>query len=175
MNLTGKQIAERGIVFGNLKEENIQQHGVDCNLVGVRKIAGGGVVPAEGKTTLSPYREITPEKGEDGKYYWNLIPGVYDITLAQGCKIPADQKMKLIHRSSIYRNGSSIVSALWDAGFETENMGTVLSVMASISIEVGARVCQAETYNSNEVEKLYDGQWQGDSQRTDGREVNDAN
>ena len=63
-----------------------------------------------------------------------------------------------------------IVSSLFDAGFETQNMGTVMHVRIPIQIEVGARVCQAYCSTSNEVKNLYEGQWQGDVQRTDGRE-----
>ena len=63
-----------------------------------------------------------------------------------------------------------IVSSLFDAGFKTDNIGTVMHVRVPIQIEVSARICQAYTDNSNEVENLYEGQWQGDVQRTDGRE-----
>lgn len=190
MNLTGQEIVDKGIVFGPISEENIQQHGVDCNLIGVKRIVGKGFVPTEGKTILTQYQPMLPAKVEilmnnDGKphtpvetrtaFAWQLEPGVYDITLAQGCRIPPDQRMKLIHRSSIYRNGSNIVSALWDAGFETQNMGTVLHVFVPIQIEVGARVCQAYCTSSNIVDNLYDGQFQKDSQREDGREGSNAN
>lgn len=181
MNLTGKEIVEQGIVFQEpyiVPEENIAQHGVDCNLVGVRRIVGGGFVPATGKTTLAKYQTIPTVKldllVDDNPtrviYVWDLEPGVYNITLAQGCKIPKNQRLELVQRSSLLRNGTMIVSSLFDAGFETQNMGTVMHVRIPIQIEVGARVCQAYCSTSNEVKNLYEGQWQGDVQRTDGRE-----
>lgn len=182
MNLTGKQLVEKGIVFQTfpdiLPEENIAQHGVDCNLIRVRKIEGNGFIPVTGKTKLGNYIQIpTTEidiiEGDEPKrttHVWNLEPGVYDITLAQGCKIPIDQRLELVQRSSLLRNGAMIVSSLFDAGFETKNMGTVMHVRVPISIEVGARVCQAYCSASNDVKNLYDGQFQKDSQRIDGRE-----
>lgn len=185
MNLTGKELVERAIIFQlgtyAVPEENIQQHGVDLNLVGVRRVLGGGIIPAEGKTVLSQYEDVKPKLLESDsdtkpKYRWVLEPGVYDITLAQGCDIPKNQRLKLIQRSSLLRNGTMIVSSLFDAGFKTDNIGTVMHVRVPIQIEVGARICQAYTDNSNEVENLYEGQWQGDAQRTDGREeVKNAN
>ena len=176
MNLTGQEIKDRGIVTQQpfeIAEENIQQHGIDLNLVGVRRVVGGGVVPAQGKTILSKYEDIKPTKCDcegNTEFRWDLEPGVYDITLAQGCKIPSDQRLELVQRSSLLRNGALIVSSLFDAGFETENIGTVMHVRVPISIGVGARICQAYVSGSNEVKNLYEGQWQGDIQRNDGRE-----
>lgn len=186
MNLTGKQLVEKGIIFQNpysVPEENIAQHGVDCNLIGVRRVEGNGLIPATGKTKLGNYTQIPTTKidiieegsSERTAYVWNLEPGVYDITLAQGCKIPKNQRLELVQRSSLLRNGAMIVSSLFDAGFETENMGTVMHVRAAISIEVNARVCQAYCSVSNDVENLYDGQFQKDSQRLDGREIKNEN
>lgn len=188
MNLTGKQLVELGIITGPIEEENIAQHGVDLNLCGVRRIAGSGFIPAEGKTILSKYEEVEPHKiglwssgmigpevtREDNEVknilVWQLEPGVYDITLVQGCNIPNNQKLELIQRSSLLRNGALIVSSLFDAGFKTQNIGTVIHVRVPIQIQVGARVCQAYCTSSNEVQNLYNGQFQNDSQRKDGRE-----
>jgi deoxycytidine triphosphate deaminase len=58
-----------------------------------------------------------------------------------------------------------IRSAIFDAGFQTEQIGTMVIVLVPIDIEVGARVAQIVAHNSNEVENQYNGQWQGDQQR----------
>jgi deoxycytidine triphosphate deaminase len=171
MNLTGKQILEQGIIFGIVEKDNIQQHSVDLNIIKIEKVIGPGFVPKSGKTKLAERVIIMPTDRLDPRDYsspiiaWRLEPGVYDVTLAQGCKIPPNWRMKLVHRSSLFRNGSENNSSLFDAGFETNNIGTVVYVSEPILIEVGARITTAYVDASNEVNNLYNGQWQGDQQR----------
>lgn len=161
MNLTGKQLVDRGIITGPIEEDNIAQHGVDLNLIKVERIDGNGYIPAKGKTKLA---SRTPMELIDGKY-WHLTPGTYDITLAQGCNIPPDQSMQIVQRSSLLRNGTVLRSSLFDAGFYTDNIGTVFIVTVPITIEYNARVAQIVSSVSNTVDNLYDGQWQNDKQR----------
>ena len=167
MNLTGKQLVDQGVITGPISEENIQQHGVDLNLIHVSLVNGTGTIPAEGKTVLASRTEIPMSDSGfgEGKKGWHLTPGVYDITMAQGCTVPADKRMKIVHRSSLFRNGGQLNSALFDSGFSTNNIGTVMVLSIPISIEYNARVGQAYTDESNEVENLYNGQFQGDCQR----------
>jgi deoxycytidine triphosphate deaminase len=164
MNLTGKQLVEQGIITGPVNEDNIQQHGVDLNLIGVSRVVGPGFIPYEGKTKLAK-REFVEPVIIDEATVWNLAPGVYDITFAQGCSIPADKRLKIVHRSSLFRNGGQLNSALFDAGFKTDNIGTVMILSEPMIIETNARVGQAFTDESNVVTNLYSGQWQGDNQR----------
>jgi deoxycytidine triphosphate deaminase len=67
----------------------------------------------------------------------------------------------------LYRNGTTINSPLFDPGFETENMGTIMIVGVPIFIEKDARVAQMYFHECDEVasENLYNGQWQNDKQR----------
>ena len=166
-NLTGKQLVEQGIITGPIEEENIAQHGVDLNLIRVQKISGSwkpGFVFLEQKTRLAEKLDIHPT--DDGAFcYWELSPGTYDVTLAQGCKVPEDKMLLIRQRSSLLRNGTILHSSVFDAGFETENIGTVIVVTEPICIEVNARVAQIYAHNSNIVENLYDGQFQKDCQR----------
>lgn len=168
MNLTGEQLSQQGIITGPLNNDNIQQHGIDLNLIMVKEITSGGFIPVDGKTKLAP-RIVVPikEKNIDGKHYmvWSLQPGLYDITFAQGCKVPTNQRLEIYQRSSLLRNGAILRSSVFDAGFETSQIGTVISVGKQIDIEVGARVAQIVAVASNTVSNLYNGQWQGDKQR----------
>lgn len=170
-NLTGKQLVEKGIITGPITEENIAQHGVDLNLIRVERVLGGGVVPQVGKTILAN-RELIESCEEpqsassSSKHYWDLQPGVYDITFDQGCEIPSDQMLLIRQRSSLLRNGTILHSSVFDAGFRTKSIGTIMHVQVPIRIEVGARIAQIYAHESNVVENLYDGQFQGDIQRT---------
>ena len=166
MNLTGQQLVELGIITGPIDSENIQQHGVDLNLIRVQKVIGKGTIPQEGKTVVAIREDVEPVTFEEnGLPFWDLQPGVYDITMAQGCNIPANKRLKIVHRSSLFRNGGQLNSALFDAGFQTDNIGTVMILSIPMLIEVGARVGQAYTDESNVVQNLYNGQFQNDIQR----------
>ena len=166
MNLTGKQLVEQGIMIGEIPAGNVQQHGVDLNVIKIHKMIGNGVIPKEGKTILVQYQEVPNNEVKEGSpLQWYLEPGAYNVEFQQGCKIPADKMLLIRQRSSMLRNGAFLHSSVFDAGFETDSIGTVIVVMQPIVIHVGARIAQIYAHNSNVVENLYQGQFQGDSQR----------
>jgi deoxycytidine triphosphate deaminase len=111
-------------------------------------------------TNYTPYSLINL----DGVTGWLLYEGVYDITFNEGCKIPDNRVAFIKQRSSLYRNGTIINSPVFDPGFETEFMGTLMYVHTTIFIEENARVAQIYFHECAPAEK-YDGQWQNDKQR----------
>lgn len=157
--LNGKEIIERGIIT-NVPEENVTQHGSDLNLIKVERVVGVGMIPVKGKTILPEYQEVTPIEG-----VWRLNPGTYNITFAQGCKIPNDVMCLIRQRSSLLRCGGQLHSSVFDAGFETDNIGTFMTLAHPVDIEVGARVAQIYNHATDPVENLYNGQFQKDIQR----------
>ena len=157
--LNGKEIVIKGIVT-NVPEENVAQHGVDVNLIKVERVVGIGLIPVKGKTRLPNYLEVMSIEG-----VWRLNPGTYNITFAQGCKIPYDQMLLIRQRSSLLRCGGQLHSSVFDAGFETDQIGTFMTLFHPIDIEVGARVAQIYNHQSDPVENLYNGQFQKDIQR----------
>lgn len=180
MNLTGKQLAEQGIIT-NIGGDSIQQVGVDLQLIKVERLFGIGLIPKEGKTKLTKYldipreeliigvEEIETDQGTESipieSTGWKLNPGTYSITFNQGCKVPNNQMLLIRQRSSLARNGSWIHSSVFDPGFQTERIGTVMIITQPIEIEYEARIAQAYTHECNTVENLYDGQYQKDLQR----------
>lgn len=174
MNLTGKELVSNGIITGVIHDENIQQHGVDLNLLSVYKLSSftpGGFIPVEGKTFLADRAILMPQSkttiDDKIKMIWELSAGAYEVKFQQGCKVPSDQRLRIIQRSSILRNGGLLHSSVFDAGFWTDAIGTVMFFFVPIRIEVGARVAQIVSETSNIVTNLYEGQWQGDKQRVD--------
>lgn len=187
MNLTGKQIVDQGIITGHIDVNNVQQHGVDLNVVHIQSMKGVGFIPSDLSkltTKLVTYEDVISqevvvsevndtsslmlsEKRTDLKKVavWKLDVGAYNVTMEQGCQIPENQRMQIVQRSSLLRNGTILASSIFDAGFKTANIGTVIIVSHPILIEVGARIAQAYVSSSNKVENLYDGQWQEDKQR----------
>lgn len=164
MQLTGKQIVEKGIIT-NYCEEGVQQQGIDVRVKSILRVDREtfGVVPKQGKTKL-PSGMI--EKVDDDIFF-NLEPGYYEVEFEEACEIPNNMVLNYKTRSSLVRCGALIHSGQFDAGFKTQNMGAFLHVIHPIKIEKGARLAQAivnETYIV-ENEQLYNGQWQEDKQR----------
>lgn len=158
--LTAKQILDQGIVIPS-EYSKPAQVGIDLSLASVHKCLGGSVVFKD-RTYINP--EFFEEVGTqlvDHKECWVLDSGTYAITFNEGCKIPANAAAFIIHRSSLYRTGTSIVSPVWDPGFQTEQMGTVMIVNVKLIVEKNARVAQMIVHETKEDAELYDGQWQG--------------
>lgn len=164
MQLTGREIIEKGILTGVDLENAVQQQGVDVRVVQINRLEGVGRIPEVGKTQLPKY---TPVPFEEGTSTWCLNPGYYEIILEEGCNMPQDAAMTFVQRSSLLRNGCIIRSSQFDAGFETNHMGTFMMVFNTVRIDYKARVAQAIVHETHPVfdEDLYDGQWQNDKQR----------
>jgi len=173
--LTAKQIVEKGLLKLEHTKGKPAQIGYDLSLKQVNQIGDpngrdgvyrhhkiGKVLKDRTElTTYTPY----PLVSLDGAHGWLLYPGTYDITFNEGCKIPGNLVGLIRQRSSLLRNGTVLHSSVFDPGFETDFMGTVMVVNETIFIEEGARVAQIYFHECDEVDELYNGQWQGDSQR----------
>lgn len=160
--LNAKELIERRIITGNIPQENIQQHGIDLNVIKIERLAGSGTIPNQGKTILPEYLEVGMLDN-----IWTLYPGMYNITFSQGCNVPQDRMLLIRQRSSLARCGGLIHSSVFDAGFCTDQIGTMLSIIHPVNIEYNARIAQIYAHACEEVanENLYQGQYQGDKQR----------
>jgi deoxycytidine triphosphate deaminase len=174
--LNAKQIIDEGLLLLEHTQGKPAQVGYDITLKAVQKIGNkisGGVYNLsrggkigkvlKDKTELTTYVPLTTIM-LDGVEGWLLHEGVYDVTFNEGCKIPENRVAFIKQRSSLYRNGAIINSPVFDPGFETENMGTLLYVYEPLFIEINARVAQIYFHECEPAEK-YNGQWQNDKQR----------
>jgi deoxycytidine triphosphate deaminase len=171
--LNAQQILEQGLVKTEFSKGKPAQVGYDLSAKSINVIGKDpysskpniGMVLKD-KTILNNYTPMETKK-IDGVEGWLLHPGAYDITFHEGCKIAPNRVGLIRQRSSLLRNGAIIASSVFDPGFETENMGTIMIVTATIFIEQDARVGQMYFHECDEVaeENLYNGQWQNDKQR----------
>lgn len=173
--LNVKQIIEEGLLKLDETKGKPAQVGYDLSLKAVQKVGSSRVIGGtfnkdakigkvlKDKTELTTYVPIESIK-LDGAEGWLLYEGVYDITFWEGCNIPENRVAFIKQRSSLYRNGAIINSPVFDPGFKTDNMGTLLYVHETIFIEKDARVAQIYFHECEPAEK-YDGQWQNDKQR----------
>jgi deoxycytidine triphosphate deaminase len=171
--LNVQQILDEGLLLLENAKGKPAQVGYDITLKDVNKIGNriGYNVFKEGRIgkVLKDKTELTTYTFQDtikldGVEGWLLHEGVYDITFNEGCKIPENRVAFIKQRSSLYRNGAIINSPVFDPGFETQNMGTLLYVHEPLFIEKDARVAQIYFHECNGAE-LYNGQWQNDKQR----------
>jgi deoxycytidine triphosphate deaminase len=172
--LTAQQILNEGLLKLEHTKGKPAQVGYDLSLKQVNVIGSkvdrvnnrperiGKVL--KDKTELTGYYPY-PLQNVDGYSGWLLYPGTYDITFNEGCKIPDNRVAFIKQRSSLWRNGTLINSPVFDPGFETEFMGTIMLVTETIFIEENARVAQIYFHECDSAEK-YDGQWQNDKQRS---------
>jgi len=179
MMLNAKQIINGELLKLQHSKGKAAQVGYDLSLKEVNRI--GVSVAGEANTIYADNKigKVLKDKTElatytpvetimlDGDEGWLLYQGVYDITFHEGCKIPANLVGLIRQRSSLLRNGTVLHSSVFDPGFETEFMGTVMVVNETIFIEDGARVAQIYFHECTPVDSdnLYNGQWQGDVQR----------
>lgn len=172
--LNAQQILEQGLIKTENSKGKPAQVGYDLSVKSINRIADPNVMfskPSIGmvlkdKTILNNYAPVETKK-IDGYEGWLLYPGAYDLTFHEGCKIAPYTVGMIRQRSSLLRNGAIIASSIFDPGFETDNMGTIMIVTATIFIEKDARVGQMYFHECDEVaeENLYNGQWAFDKQR----------
>lgn len=172
--LNAKQIITEGLLKLDETKGKPAQVGYDLSLKSVQKIGNriGYNMFKEGqigkvlkdKTVLTTYTPVDTINLE-GNVGWLLHEGVYDITFWEGCKLPNNKVAFIKQRSSLYRNGAVINSPVFDPGFETDNMGTLMYVHEPLFIERDARVAQIYFHECLPAE-MYNGQWQNDKQRS---------
>jgi deoxycytidine triphosphate deaminase len=176
--LNAQQIIEEELLKLEHTKGKPAQVGYDLSLKAVQKVGTSVANNPYNVTKDGKIGKVLKDKTElttylpldtinlDGAEGWLLYKGVYDITFWEGCKIPSNRTAFIKQRSSLYRNGSIINSPVFDPGFETDNMGTLLYVFETIFIEKDARVAQIYFHPSNNTDVMYDGQWQNDKQRS---------
>ena len=165
--LNSSQIIDEGLLKLEHTKGKPSQVGYDLSIKSVQQVVSNtkmGFILKD-KTILAHYEPLQPTK-LDGYNGWILYPGVYDITFHAGCKIPADRTAIIKQRSSLYRNGAIINSPVFDPGFETQHMGSLMYVHETVFIEQDARVAQIYFHPSTTTDNLYSGQFQFDSQRS---------
>lgn len=178
--LNAQEIIDKGLLKLESSKGKPAQIGYDLSLKAVNKIGNriggdvynlprGGVIGKvlKDKTELTTYTPVNTTQ-LDGVEGWLLHPGTYDITFWEGCSIPSNYVGLIRQRSSMLRNGTVLHSSVFDPGFSTEFMGTVMVVNETIFVEKDARVAQIYFHECTSVteENLYNGQWAFDKQRT---------
>ena len=158
--LNAKEIEKENLIATEFAMGKFAQVGYDLSIKSISKLKGGGKV-LKNETVVNDLEEVLYNGFDNG---WWIDPGTYDVMCNEGCDIAANRTAMVRQRSSLLRNGAIIASSIFDPGFKTDNIGTVMVVTERIFIERGARIAQMYFHKNNEGE-LYDGQFQNDKQR----------
>ncbi len=161
--LNAKEILKEGLIVLDNAKGKPAQVGYDLSVQNIKLTGGSMGMVLVDKTIVGELHDIG-QATVNGREGWVLEPGTYDVTMNEGCNISGNRTAMVRQRSSLLRNGAIIASSIFDPGFNTDNIGTVMIVTNRIFIEKDARVAQMYFHENNEGE-LYDGQFQNDKQR----------
>lgn len=161
-------ILQEKIITTNTDFGKPSQVGYDLSVKEIYSIGGKVGMVLKNSTILNEYKKLETTR-LDGYEGWLLYDGVYEVVFNEGCIIPDNRTGFIKQRSSLKRNGAEINSPVFDPGFKTENMGTILKVNLPIFIEINSRLAQIYFHENNPVDKdkLYNGMWMEDKQRKD--------
>lgn len=137
---------------GSITAEQVQPNGVDLTLGAVFRPAEPGRIDRE-TTSVADRQETPPEDG-----YYRLERGNYVVRYGDPVRIPSEHVGFVYPRSSLLRNGCTLDTAVWDAGYEGVGEG-LLEVGHPIEIEPKARICQLVLATAD-THRTYDGSYQ---------------
>ncbi|MCS7121398.1 MAG: deoxyuridine 5'-triphosphate nucleotidohydrolase [Archaeoglobaceae archaeon] len=134
-----KLIVEKELIRGYVDlEVQLQPNGFDCTLQKVFRIKGDCKVDFDNsERKLAEVEEIVFEN-------WVFLQkGVYRVRLNEVLKIPNDLIAIAKPRSTLARSGVSLITAVWDAGYEGRSeIGLVVHNESGIWLKRNARIVQ---------------------------------
>jgi dUTP pyrophosphatase len=143
-------------------DDQLQPNGFDLTLASVHRHVGRGTVGLN--NTERVLANLEPlEFDIDG--FVNLDPGIYHVTYNEIVALPLDAMALGRPRSSLNRNGVTIHSAVWDAGYEGRSTSLLHVVNpAGFRVRREARILQLVFITLNiAVESGYSGIYQGEN------------
>jgi len=145
---------------GNLDNAKAQQHGVDLSIHSIRYVQGGEIYKDGNRVHEGVL--ISPILDQNRETYRLEFPRMYAVYFEQGITLPANVKANIIHRSSLLRSGTILMSAEYDPGFTCANIGAFMYVTAPLILERRARIAQVVCYRVADGANLYSGQYQNE-------------
>jgi dUTP pyrophosphatase len=154
---------KRPLVTGLVDPENqIQPNGIDLTLREVARHSGQGSIGVDSADRALP--ELEPLTF-DADGWLTLEPGIYHIIYNEVVDIPVSLMALGRPRSSLARCGVSIVTAVWDAGYNGRSTSMlVVENPAGFRVQKDARVMQLVFFGMSEATADgYRGRYQGEN------------
>jgi deoxycytidine triphosphate deaminase len=153
-----KLIKQEPPLIENVEEKNVQPSGVDLRVKCIYKLKSGGYLGVNERKTP----EVEIACGKIGEKYI-LKPNEFVLVeTMEKVNMPKDLVAFILPRSSLFRCGVSLHTAVVDPGFQ----GTLTFGMKNLGkfpfeIEVGSKIGQIVFEEVRGNVKLYDGKYQG--------------
>ena len=142
-------------------ETQLQTNGFDLSLRSVSLFTSAGKLALDNRNrTLSQQKRL--DFNSDGVLH--LAPGAYSITYNEIMHLPKDIMALGLSRSSLLRNGASLHTAVWDAGYSgrSESLLVVHNPLG-LDLEKNARVLQLVFSKLTGKSQGYQGIYQGEN------------
>jgi len=153
-----KNLIKSKKLLENLEEKNIQPSGVDIRAKCIYRLKNGGFIGIKERKTPN----VENVCNEIGKKF-TLKPNEFVLVeTMEKVNMPKDLMATILPRSSLFRCGVTIYTAVVDPGFQ----GTLTFGMKNLSefpfeIEIGSRIGQIVFREVKDNIKLYNGKYQG--------------
>jgi len=152
------ELIKNGSLIENVDEKNIQPSGVDLRVKCIYRLKNGGFFGTNDRMTPD-VESISDKFGEKIKIEPNEFVLVETM---EKVNMPKDVMAIVLPRSSLFRCGVSLHTAVVDPGFQ----GTLTFGMKNLSefpfeIEIGSKIGQIVFEEVKGNVKLYDGKYQG--------------
>ena len=143
-------------------DSQIQPNGIDLTLRDVARHHGPGAIGIDSSDRVLPELEAL-EYDNDG--WLMLSPGIYHSVYNEVVDIPVSLMALGRPRSSLARCGVSIVTAVWDAGYNGRSTSMlVVENPAGFRVQKNARVMQLVFFGMSEATADgYRGRYQGEN------------
>lgn len=139
----------------------IQPNGLDLSLESVWRMEESGAIGrTNAERQIPPRVEVLP----DAAGWYQLAPGSYIIRLRETVALPLDVMAFGRPRSSLLRCGTSIHTAVWDAGYRGRSEALlIVHAPDGFRVAVGARVMQLVFVRLVKPTHAYTGTYQGEN------------
>jgi deoxycytidine triphosphate deaminase len=163
MIISPKKAYDDGVITKLLNpSKQIGSDGIDLTVKAIARVDLNTPSTISETKTLNQHRNRTGvgTTEVDGKNFYVLTEGVYDVMFNEGCNLPKGVVGQIALRSSFVRNGCIGTAGVYDAGFQTDHAGFFLHVTGGgkLFVEENVRIAQIVLYKSDTY-KLYDGQY----------------
>ncbi|MFB6242753.1 MAG: deoxyuridine 5'-triphosphate nucleotidohydrolase [Halobaculum sp.] len=142
------------------EDAQVQPNGVDLTLDAVFEPVEPGRIDTDSKR-VGERRRIDPDGDSEGELLYWLDPGSYVVRYNEVISVPDDHVGFVLPRSTLLRNGSTLHTAVWDAGYEGRGEG-LLRVSHPIEIRPDARIGQF-LLAAADHEESYTGDYHGEN------------